>query len=137
MKNKLKLNNFIEVNGKTLTELEYDFNEITCESYTMASNYADAKTLRANQQGRPSAAIMEQNVSFHMYLGMAAVIAVNPEIDVADLERMKGFDLVQITQLGRNFIAGRSEALLDQGDLEEQSEVTPASTTQESKKSKE
>lgn len=137
MKKKLELKSPIEVNGKTLDALEYDFNEITCELYTMASNYADSKTLRANQQGRPSAAIMEQNVSFHMYLGMAAVISVNPDIDVMDLERMKGFDLIQITTLGRNFIAGRSEELLDQSGLEEQSEVTPESTIQESKKSKE
>ena len=136
MKKELKLNNPIEVNGKTLTSLEYDFNEITCELYTMASNYADAKTLRANQQGRPSAAVMEQNISFHMYIGMAAVMAVHPEIDVVDLERMKGIDLIQITQLGRNFTIGRSEEPLDQGSLEGQSEVTPESTIQESKKSK-
>ena len=137
MKKELKLINPIEVNGKKLTFLEYDFNEITCELYTMASNYADAKTLRANQQGRPSAAVMEQNVSFHMYIGMAAVMAVHPEIVVVDLERMKGIDLIQITQLGRNFTIGRSEEPLDQGSLEEQSAVTPESITQESKKSKE
>lgn len=137
MKKELNLKNPIEVNGKTLHSLEYDFNEITCELYTMASNYADAKTLQANQQGRPSAAIMEQNVSLHMYLGMAAVIAVHPEIDVVDLERMKGPDLIQLSILGRNFTAGRSEEPLEQNSLEEQSEVTPVSTTQESKKSKE
>lgn len=134
MKDKLKLRTQIEVNGKAVNELQYDFEEITCELYTMASNYADAKTLRANQQGRPSAAIMEQNVSFHMYLGMAAIIAVNPEIDIADLERIKGFDLIHLTTLGRNFIAGRSEELLEQNGLEEQSEVTPESTIQGSKK---
>lgn len=131
MKEKLQLRNPIEINGKKIESLEYDFNEITCELYTMASNYADAKTLRANQQGRPSAAIMEQNASLHMYLGMAAAIAVNPEIDVTDLERMKGFDLIKITALGRNFIAGRSEGLSDQNSLEEPSEVTPGSSTQE------
>lgn len=137
MKREIKLNNPIEVNGKMLHSLEYDFNEITCELYTMASNYADAKTLRANQQGRPSAAIMEQNVSLHMYLGMAAVIAVHPEIDIADLERMKGSDLIQLSVLGRNFTAGRSEEPLESNSSEEQSEVTPESTTQESKKLKE
>lgn len=136
MKKELKLNNPIEVNGKMLTSLEYDFNEITCELYTMASNYADSKTLRANQQGRPSAAVMEQNVSFHMYIGMAAVIAIHPEIDITDLERIKGIDLIQITQLGRNFTIGRSEDALDRSNSEEQSEATPGSITQESKKSK-
>lgn len=137
MKKELKLNNPIEVNGKTLDSLEYDFNEITCELYTMAANYADAKTMQVNQQGRPSAAVMEQNVSLHMYIGMAAVMAVHPEIDVVDLERIKGVDLIRITQLGRNFTIGRSEELLEQDSLEEQSEATPESITQESKKSKE
>lgn len=134
MKEELKLKTPIEVNGKVVSELQYDFEEITCELFTMASNYADAKTLRANQQGRPSAVIMEQNVSFHMYLGMTAIIAVNPEIDITDLERIKGFDLIHLTTLGRNFIAGRSEEILDQSGLEKPSEVTPESTTPGSKK---
>ena len=137
MKKSLNLTNPIKVNGETLDELEYDFNEITCELYTMASNYADAKTLRANQQGRPSASIMEQNVSLHMYLGMVAVIAIHPEIDITDLERVKGPDLIQLSIIGRNFTAGRSEEPLEQSSLEGQSEATPGFTTQESEKSKE
>ncbi len=134
MKNIFELNNSIDINGKKVKRLEYDFDEITCELFTMASNYADAKTLRANQQGRPSAAIMEQNVTLHMYIGIAAIIAVNPDIDVTDLERIKGFDLIRLSQLGRNFIAGRSAELSDQNNSEERSEVTPESFTQESKK---
>ena len=134
MKGTFELNNSIKIDGKDVNRLEYDFDEITCELFTMASNYADAKTLWANQQGRPSAAIMEQNASLHMYIGMAAVVAVNPDIDVTDLERIKGFDLIRLTQLGRNFIAGRSAELSDQSSSEEQSEVTPESSTQESKK---
>lgn len=137
MKETFELNNSIKINGQDVKKLEYDFDEITCELFTMASNYADAKTLRANQQGRPSAAIMEQNVSLHMYIGMAAVIAVNPDIDVMDLERVKGFDLIRLTQLGRNFIAGRSAEISDQSSSEKQSEVTPGFSTQGSKKSKE
>lgn len=137
MKETFELNNSIKINGQDVKKLEYDFDEITCELFTMASNYADAKTLRANQQGRPSAAIMEQNVSLHMYIGMAAVVAVNLGIDVTDLERIKGFDLIRLSQLGRNFIAGRSAELSDQSNSEERSEVTPESFTQESKKLKE
>lgn len=134
MKDKIQLKKPIEVNGKSISTLEYDFEEITCELYAMASNYADSKTLRSNQQGRPAAAVMEQNVSFHMYLGMMAIIAVNPEIDITDLERIKGTDLVNITFLGRNFIAGRSAEHSAQSDSEKLSEVTPEPTTQESKK---
>ncbi len=134
MKKTFELNSPIDINGKKVSTLEYDFEAITCELYTMASNFADSKTLRANQQGRPSAVIMEQNCSLHMYLWMAAVVAIHPEIDIADLERMKGFDLIRITAEGRNFISGRSEETSRQSSLEEQSEVTPKPTTPVSEK---
>lgn len=134
MKKKFELNEPIEINGKKVSALEYDFEEITCDLYTMASNYADSKTLRANQQGRPSAVIMEQNCSLHMYLWMAAVVAINSDIAVADLERIKGFDLIRITAEGRNFISGRSEEPSGQNSLEERSEGTPEPTTPVSEK---
>ena len=58
--------------------------------------------------------------------------AANKElIDISDLERIKGFDLVEITRLGRNFIMGRLEEPSAQNSSEGQSEVTPASTTPE------
>ncbi|MEZ3446122.1 MAG: early nodulin 20 (N-20) [Lachnospiraceae bacterium] len=135
MRQKLELRHPIVINGKNYKELEYDFEELTCEDYTTAATYADSKALRASQNGKPNASIMEQNVSFHMYLGMTAVVAANREsIDIADMERIRGYDLVEITQVGRNFIAGRSEELSGQNSSERQSEVTPESITPESKK---
>ncbi len=135
MKQKIGLRQPLMINGKNYKELEYDFDELTCEDYTTAATYADSKALRASQSGKPNASIMEQNVSFHMYLGMTAVVAVNRElIDIADMERLKGYDLVEITQIGRNFITGRSAEPSEQNNLEKQSEVTPESTIPESKK---
>ncbi|MDE5697626.1 MAG: early nodulin 20 (N-20) [Lachnospiraceae bacterium] len=135
MRQKLELRQPVVINGKNYKELEYDFDELTCEDYTMAATYADSKAFRASQNGKPNAAIMEQNISFHMYIGMAAVVAANRElIDIADMERIKGYDLIKITQIGRNFIAGRSAEPSAQNSLERQSEVTPESTTQELKK---
>ena len=77
---------------------------------------------------------MEQDGNLHLYLGMEAIIAVNPDIDIADLERIKGFDLVQITRIGRNFISGNAEETSNQKDLGKESEVIPESITQESVK---
>lgn len=135
MRQKLELRQPIMINGKNYKELEYDFEELTCEDYTTAATYADSKTFRASQSGKPNAAIMEQNISFHMYLGMMAVVAANRElIDIADMERIKGYDLIKITQIGRNFIVGRSAEPSAQNSLERQSEVTPESTIQELKK---
>lgn len=135
MRQKLELRQPIMINGKNYKELEYDFEELTCEDYTTAATYADSKALRATQNGKPGAVIMEQNISFHMYLGMIAVVAANRElIDIADMERIRGYDLVGITQVGRNFIAGRSAEPSGQNNSERRSEATPESTIPESKK---
>lgn len=134
MKETITLRNPLLVNGVERKELTYDFNEIDCDGFTMAFNYASSKSLVAAQKGKPSAIVMEQDANFHMYLGMAAIIAVNSDIDMSDLERIKGFDTVAISALGRNFIIGRSEEPSSQSSLEEQSEATPESTTQESEK---
>ena len=135
MRQKLELRQPVLINGKNYKELEYDFEEITCEDYATAATYADAKALSATQNGKPSAPIMEQNINFHMYLGMIAVVAANRKlIDIADMERIEGYDLVKITQVGRNFIAGRSAEPSSPNSSEGQSEVTPESTIPESKK---
>lgn len=133
-KEKIELRQPLIIDGKEHKELTYDFNEIGCDEFSMAFAYASSKSLTAAQKGKPSASIMEQDANFHMYLGMMAIIAANPNIDISDLERIKGFDLVTLAGLGRNFINGRSEEPLDQNSLEEQSETTPEPSTQESKK---
>lgn len=134
MKQKFELRQPLLVNGKEVTELSYDFNEIDCDAFSLAASYASAKSLVATQKGKPNAVVMEQDTNFHMYLGMMAIVAVNPEVDIADLERIKGFDIVRLAGLGRNFIIGKSEEPSDQSNSEEQSEATPELSTQESKK---
>ena len=132
MKEKIKFRNPVLINGNSYKELEYDFDEITCEDYAMAAACADAKALNASRQGKAGAPIMEQNVNLHLYLGMFAIMAASREtIDISDLERIKGPDLVEVTKMGRNFIAGRLEEPSEQNSSEGQSEVTPASTTPE------
>lgn len=134
MKKTFELRKPIMINNKEVKELTYDFDEITCDDFTMASAYADSKGFRANQNGRPSMAVIEQNANIHMYIGMMAIIAVNRDIDITDLERIKGYDLVAIAGIGRNFILGKSEEPSSQSDSEKQSEATLESTTQESEK---
>lgn len=130
--NKIELRNPIKINEKEVKELTYDFNAITCDAFTAAFNEAGNRALLAAQNNKPTGIIMEQDGNVHLYLGMHAIIAVNPEIDLMDLERIRGYDLVQITKIGRNFITGRVEESSDQNSYEEQSEATPESTTQES-----
>ena len=134
MKEKIELRQPLVIDGKEHKELTYDFDEIGCDEFTMAYNYAASKSLQAVQKGKPSAPIMEQDTNFHMYLGMMAIVAANPSIDISDLERIKGVDLVVLAGVGRNFINGRLEEPLDQNSSEEPSETTPEPSTPASKK---
>lgn len=104
--NQIKLKNPLLVNGKNLRLLTYDTDKITVEMF----GDAEAHKLKATaKRGATSAGAFELDYTMHLYLGMMAVIAVNPEIDIADLERLTGVDMMEVMRVGRNFIAARSE----------------------------
>lgn len=134
MKKNIDLRQPILINNQKYEQLSYDFDELTCEDFSTAAAFAEAKNFKANQAGRPSILLMEQNENLHLYLAFMAVIAVNREIDIVDLERIKGFDILQLASVGRLFTLGRLEEVSDQSDSEEQSENTPEDTTPESEK---
>ena len=73
-------------------------------------------------------AAAEFDFGLHLYLGFAAIIAVNPSYDFADLERMKGHDVVEVMAIGRNFMLKSDEASTE-SDSDEPTETTPESTT--------
>ena len=131
MKKTIDLKQPLMVNNKKLTQLTYDFDELTCDDFSTAASYAEAKNFKANQAGRPSILMMEQNENLHLYIAFMAIIAANREIDILDLERIKGYDILQVTSVGRLFTLGRLEEAFDQSNSEEQSENTPDDTTQE------
>lgn len=121
MKGKLKLHNPIIINGKNVKNLSYDTNEITAQMFAEA----DTKKMIGNSMG---AKIAETDYSLHLYLGFAAIIAVNPEIDFTDLERMKGVDVSTVMRLGRNFITETSEEISGPNNSEVSSEDMPNAT---------
>ena len=120
MKNELKLKNSILINNKEVDILTYDIEEIT------AMMFAEADVKKKQAAGIKNVSIspaVEFDFGLHMYVGIAAVLAVNPEYTFDDLERMKGFDLVEIMKVGRNFFL-KSEEDGIQNNSEEQSENT-------------
>lgn len=132
-KSVLKLRNAIKINNETVSELSYDPNEITVELYaTACSKAVDAAKAETFQ-----AKVKETDYSMHLYMGMAAVIAVNSEIDFSDLERVKGFDLLALSQIGSFFIFGRSEEPSSQNESENSLESTADTSTQASETPKE
>jgi hypothetical protein len=129
---KIKLKNPIQINGKAVSEMTYDVNEITPAGFAEA----EYRKTRANgSKGAPSSAAVELDYSLHLYLGFAAIIAVNPEYDFNDLERIKGTDVMEIMKVGRNFIIA-SAATSTAEESENASETTPESTTPEQPNSK-
>ena len=113
MQNMLKLKNPIMVNNAQVTELTYDSNEITAALYT------EADTKRRISAGTRNVSIVpaaEFDFSLHPWIGMAAVIAVNPGYSFEDLERVKGADMLELSKIGRDFILGVEESSPDSSD---------------------
>ena len=126
MKGTLTLHIPLTINNKKVKTLKYDTDEITAQQFAEA----DARKMGASGQrsGNLSGAV-ELDYGLHLYLGFAAIIAVNSEIDVSDLERIKGSDVMEVMKIGRNFTLGRQEETSQDDDSDEQSETTPEPST--------
>lgn len=138
MKNTLVLDNPILINGKTVEMLTYDPNEITALQFADADAHRMLATSSRNSRGGSGFSnAAELDYTFHLYLGIAAVIAVNPEYDVSDLERAKGDDVRQLMGIGRNFMLGRAGVSASADEISgAASETTPAHTTSRPQSSK-
>lgn len=128
--NKITLKNPIMINGKEVKELTYNTSEITVGQFCEAEQYQFAAA-----GNKPTLTTYEFNNGLHLYLGMMAIIAVNPEIDVRDLERIKGYDMIQMAMIGRNFILTGAGGASDPSSSGDASETTPEHLTQAQEKS--
>lgn len=127
----LKLKTPIEINGKKVKELSYDPQKITVEMFADA----EARKLRATTRKGGCTVAFELDYSFHLYLGFMAIIAVNQEIDVTDLERITGADIYAISRIGRTFILGTAGEASEDETSDEPSETTPENSTRQSETS--
>ena len=133
MSKTLVLTNPITIDGKQVKELTYDPMKITVD------NFLDAAALAASSERstRVSVKALANDWSMHLYLGFFAIIAENPSIDVADLKRMSGYDVLAVADIGWLFTLRRSGAASGQSDSEASSETTPELSTAESETSEE
>ena len=128
----LTLKNPIQINGETVTEMRYDINEIDGVLFATAEA---KKKAAAGMKNVSISAAAEFDFGLHLYLGYAAIIAVNPSYDSSDMERIKGHDVVEVMQIGRNFMLASDKAS-PESDSDEHTETTPESTTQAPQTSK-
>jgi hypothetical protein len=129
----LELKNPIKIDGKDVKEVTYDANEID------GLLFATAEAKRKNAAGMKNTSIApaaEFDFGLHLYLGFAAIVAVNPSYDFSDVERIKGHDLVEVMAIGRNFMLN-SDQERPENDSGKPTEITPESTTQAQPNSKE
>lgn len=131
--NTLKLKNPIMIDGKQVAEVTYDANEIDGILFAEAEAKRKAAAGLKNTSITPAA---EFDFGLHLYLGFAAIIAVNPSYDFADVERIKGHDVREVMNIGRNFMLGSDPEQQENGS-EKPTETMPASTTQAQPSSKE
>lgn len=134
MKETLKLKNPVMIDGKEVSEVSYDSNEIDGILFATAESKRKAAAGMKNTSITPAA---EFDFGLHLYLGFAAIVAVNPSYDFSDVERIKGHDVVEVMAIGRNFMLA-SDKEQPESDSDEPTETTPESTTparQTSKKS--
>ena len=128
IKGTLRLKNPIMINGNEITEVTYDSNEIDGILFLRRPN----RKRKAAAVGRKDISIApaaEFDFSLHLYLGFAAIVAVNPSYDFSDLERIKGHDVVEVMTIGRNFMLASGEKTQTGDDSGEPTETTPESTT--------
>lgn len=125
MRGTIKLTNPISVNGKNTAELQYDTVGITGQMFCEA----DAKRrIAAGTKNVAIAPAAEFDYGLHLYLGYAACIAANSELDFSDLERIHGGDVVDFMAVGRNFILKSEDSA--QSNSDEHTETTVQPTTQ-------
>lgn len=124
-KHTLVLDNPILINNETVKALTYDPQEITAEHFSIAC----AKSAALEKTKTLTLKVKENDYSLHLYLGMMAVIAVNPTIDVSDLERIKGFDVLSLTNIGHFFTLRKQAAPSEESSSDEQSENTASTST--------
>lgn len=132
-KGKLALKNPIKIDGKEVKEVTYDSNEIDGILFATAESKRKTAAGMKNTSITPAA---EFDFGLHLYLGFAAIVAVNPSYDFSDVERIKGRDIVEVMAIGRNFMLA-SEQEQPQSDSGEPTETTPESTTPAPQTSKE
>lgn len=132
-KKSFELDEPISVNGKQITELFYDPMEITAAMFSEAC----ARSAALDKSKAVTFKMRQSDYALHLYLGMMAVTAVMPEVDITDLERIKGYDVLELTDIGMLFIYRKWGAPSEENSSEKPSEATPNTSTAASEKSEE
>lgn len=111
----------ITVNGKERSTIDLDFEALTVDAFTRADS-------RSHGGEGNVLTLMEANGTLHLNLAFEAAIAADQTLDITDLERLKGADVIKFAAAGRFFTL--QSATDSAGEASEApSESTDESTT--------
>lgn len=116
MQETIKLKNPIDVDGRKMAELPYDTEAITVAQFAAAEEHA-------KRSAGGTFSVAETDYSFQFYLGAYAVIAADPRLDITDIERVRGADIMKLMGVGRFFTAQLDES--EESSSDGPSETTP------------
>lgn len=117
MAEKIKLKHPIQIDGKAVKELSYNFDELTANDLMRAYDRAHAS------EEITVVAVVEMDVKYQLSCTVSAVLKANPDYDPADIYRARGVDVMALTRLGRNFLQSGAE----DGQGEESEKLSPPS----------
>lgn len=132
-KKTLTLDTPIKVDGEFVKTFSHDALKISADQFLQAA----AKSAAMERNKTASIKLRENDYALHFYLGCYAIICENPGVAVEDLERVSGYDVLNIADIGWLFIVRRSGETSEENNSDERSEDTPGTSTQASKKSEE
>lgn len=119
MKGTIELKKPILFNGKSVKSLAYDTDEISVALWQRA----DTRRVTANP-GQITSVDPMLDYTFQLNIGLAAIIAVNPDYDFDDFDELKGPDIMAVQRVGVNFTRGTSEDVPGESDSGASSEST-------------
>lgn len=105
----------VMVDGAPRREFPYDVTLVTPAQFLAAE--------AAVTKGGKVFGVCEFDYAFHMHLGFQAVLAAEPALDIKDLERVTGPDLMKFMAVGRFFMNAPDESVEPTSGAE--SEATP------------
>jgi len=102
----IELRSPVLIDGKRVRELTYDVDLVSSDQFI------EAEILAANvatMLRKVSTKVVELDAGFQYYLGVMAILAVNPSYAIEDIERIKGPDVLKVMKVGRNFMTADAE----------------------------
>ena len=125
----LKLVSPIKVNGETIKQLAYDVQLLTARDILTANK----NKLKSMGNVDASQKVAELDTDLHFYVGMQAIIKLNPSVDVSDLENVGGVDAYKLMQIGRSFFRADSLGDVSTSSTESSADTQEDTTAQSSK----